>query len=51
VALGDFLGVAGHMNRDAFGIHLELFSNDPIDDPWFERVDQSASASRPSFPG
>ena len=47
VALGDFLGLAGHMNRDASGIHLELFSRDVIHDPWFEQVDQSASAKRP----
>jgi hypothetical protein len=47
VALGDFLGIAGHMDRNRFGVHLEVFSGDAIDDPWFEQVDQSASASRP----
>jgi hypothetical protein len=46
VALGDFLGVAGHMDRNRFGLHLEVFSRDPIEDAWFERVDQSASANR-----
>jgi hypothetical protein len=47
VALGDFLGIAGHMNRQRFGIHLEVFSRDPIKDPWFEQVDQSGTATRP----
>jgi hypothetical protein len=46
VALGDFLGVAGHLDVDKLGVHLEVFSADPVDDPWFEQVDQGGSASR-----
>ena len=47
VALGDFLGIAGHLDTQKSGVHLEIFSNDQITDPWFEASDQSGSASRP----
>jgi hypothetical protein len=47
VSLGDLLGNAGHLAANTFGLHLEVFSNDAISDPWFERIDQSASATRP----
>ena len=47
VGLGDFLGIAGHLDTDKSGLHLEVFSAASIDDPWFEQVDQGGSASRP----
>jgi len=47
VALGDFLGFAGHLDTGSTGIHLEVFSADQINDPWFEAVDKSGAASRP----
>jgi hypothetical protein len=49
VSLGDFIGVAGHLAQNAFGLHLEVFSRDEIVDPWFERVDHAASAARPFY--
>ena len=47
VALGDFLGIAGHLDTGKAGIHLEVFSADQINDPWFEAVDKSGAVSRP----
>jgi hypothetical protein len=47
VALGDFLGIAGHLDTDQIGLHLEVFSAEQINDPWFEAVDKSGAASRP----
>jgi len=47
VSLGDAVGIAGHLNTNAFGLHLEVFSRDQLSDPWFDAVDQSASARRP----
>jgi hypothetical protein len=47
VALGDFVGLPGHLDRNVFGVHIEVFARDPINDPWFEQVDKGASASRP----
>jgi N-acetylmuramoyl-L-alanine amidase len=47
VALGDLLGFAGHLDTGSTGIHLEVFSADQINDPWFEAVDKSGAASRP----
>jgi hypothetical protein len=49
VALGDFIGVAGHLAQNTFGLHLEVFSRDEIVDPWFERLDHGASAARPFY--
>ena len=47
VGVGDYVGVAGHLHRNTFGMHAEVFSRDQIQDAWFEAVDQSAAASRP----
>jgi hypothetical protein len=46
VALGDFIGVAGHLAANFSGLHLEIFSRDAINDTWFEQSDQSANAMR-----
>jgi hypothetical protein len=47
VSLGDKIGLAGHLDRNVFGLHFEVFSRAQLNDPWFDVVDQSASAGRP----